>query len=638
MSGGQGRRALVFSGEGAIQPSPCPRRNRGLLRVANGGRAPRRLVHSSPFMRLIHFRSASKAAALAAASALFMPSAIAQVTFDVDSTADTPDAAPGDGVCADASGACSLRAAIQEANASTTPTVIQLQAGALYGLDRFGAGEDLADTGDLDVFSHVTILGRGATIDARGADRAFDVRYRYVLDVRDLALVNGSVVGESGGAIRNAGALLLDRCDVSASTAAGAGASGGAVFNDAGFVSVMRSRLSGCSATRAGGAIEANGGVTKVISSELTGNSTGPMPGNGGGLHITGVGTVEVRSTLVEDNSADREGGGLWNSAGGMMSVVLCEVRGNDALGTAADNGGGGLFNDGGLLEVRLCDVRDNHAPMGSGSGGGLFNNGGDLFLSLSNVEGNTANRAGGGVGALGGNTELFASQLVENTTGPMPGNGGGLHLTGAGTVSVLQCFVERNTATAEGGGLWNSAVGTLDIAGCSITGNRASGAAADQGGGGVFSDGGATTIARSLIAENEADGAAGSGGGVLNNLGQMTISDTRIIANSCSRAGGGVEAVVGTTRLVRVSLVDNVTGPTPGNGGGLHLTGAGLVEIDRSTVLGNLAANEGGGLWNSATGTMVVTLTAIAGNMAPVGPEVFNQGGTFTIDGVPVP
>jgi len=292
------------------------------------------------------------------------------------------------------------------------------------------------------------------------------------------------------------------------------------------------------------------------------------------------------------------------------------------------------------MLEVRLCEVRENHAPLGSGSGsgGGLFNNGGDLFLSLSSVAGNTANRAGGGVEALAGNTELFACQLVENATGPMPGNGGGLHVTGAGTVTVAQCTVERNTAAAEGGGLWNSAVGTLDISGCEITGNSASGAAFDQGGGGVFSDGGATTIALCLIADNVADGAAGSGGGVLNNLGQMTISDTRIIGNSCRRTGGGVEANLGTTRLERVLLLDNVTGSAPGNGDGLHLTGAGLVEIDRSAVRDNLAANEGGGLWNSATGTMVVTLTAIMGNMAPIGAEVFNQGGDFTIDGAPVP
>ena len=43
-------------------------------------------------------------------------------TFTVTSTADTPDANPADGVCGDASGACTLRAAISQANASANPS------------------------------------------------------------------------------------------------------------------------------------------------------------------------------------------------------------------------------------------------------------------------------------------------------------------------------------------------------------------------------------------------------------------------------------------------------------------------------------------------------------------------------------
>ncbi|MBV9468263.1 MAG: CSLREA domain-containing protein, partial [Abitibacteriaceae bacterium] len=41
--------------------------------------------------------------------------------FTVNSTADTSDANPGDGVCADRSGACTLRAAIQEVNTGPSP-------------------------------------------------------------------------------------------------------------------------------------------------------------------------------------------------------------------------------------------------------------------------------------------------------------------------------------------------------------------------------------------------------------------------------------------------------------------------------------------------------------------------------------
>ena len=44
--------------------------------------------------------------------------------FTVDSTADTVDASPGNGVCDDGSGNCTLRAAIQEANALPGPDTI----------------------------------------------------------------------------------------------------------------------------------------------------------------------------------------------------------------------------------------------------------------------------------------------------------------------------------------------------------------------------------------------------------------------------------------------------------------------------------------------------------------------------------
>src|SRR5215510_5652735 len=40
----------------------------------------------------------------------------AAAIFTVNSLGDTPDATPGNGTCADANGACTLRAALQEAN------------------------------------------------------------------------------------------------------------------------------------------------------------------------------------------------------------------------------------------------------------------------------------------------------------------------------------------------------------------------------------------------------------------------------------------------------------------------------------------------------------------------------------------
>lgn len=42
--------------------------------------------------------------------------------------------------------------------------------------------------------------------------------------------------------------------------------------------------------------------------------------------------------------------------------------------------------------------------------------------------------------------------------------------------------------------------------------------------------------------------------------------------------------------------------------------------------------------LWNSATGTLIATMLEVMGNTAPTGPDVFNDGGVFTLNGVPVP
>src|SRR5262245_49487475 len=50
-------------------------------------------------------------------------------TLTVDSTVDSVDASPGNGICADSLGRCTLRAAVMEANALGGPDTIVLPAG-----------------------------------------------------------------------------------------------------------------------------------------------------------------------------------------------------------------------------------------------------------------------------------------------------------------------------------------------------------------------------------------------------------------------------------------------------------------------------------------------------------------------------
>lgn len=423
--------------------------------------------------------------ALAGASLLAVPfvpgvagvagAQVGPTDFSVTTAVDSVDATPGDGVCADAQGECSLRAAIQEASAAGGSYRVFAGQFPTYELTLDGAGENDGASGDLDVDAVILLLGDGATVDALGADRAFDVSAQGELEVRNLDVVGGAPPsGESGGGYRSAGVLTLVGGSVAGNVAEGSGASGGGVFNDGGTLSVSGTTITGNEATRAGGGIEALDGETSLDRVTLSGNSTGPTPGNGGGFHLTGAGTVEVRRSTVVGNTASAEGGGLWNSAGGTMLVAHSAVSGNTASGDEADEGGGGLFNDGGVLDVVKTSITGNVADGAAGSGGGLFNDGGTMSVTWSAISSNTAVRAGGGVEADVGVTSLDGVVISYNETGDGPGNGGGVHVTGAGTVTVADSAVFRNGAANEGGGLWNSATGVFTVTGSVVGGNRA--------------------------------------------------------------------------------------------------------------------------------------------------------------------
>jgi CSLREA domain-containing protein len=94
--------------------------------------------------------------------ALLVPCVASALTFTVGATTDAADANLGDMLCAAVGGACTLRAAVQEANDTAGADTIVLPAGT-YALTHYGALEDAAATGDLDVTSDVTIEGAGAS-------------------------------------------------------------------------------------------------------------------------------------------------------------------------------------------------------------------------------------------------------------------------------------------------------------------------------------------------------------------------------------------------------------------------------------------------------------------------------------------
>ncbi len=476
-------------------------------------------------------------------------------------------------------------------------------------------------------------------------------------------VASGAGSDQGGGGVFNAGGTVkIDNAIISINKADGLAGSGGGIFNDAnGMVTVANSQVNGNVANRAGGGIEATAGTTTsldtvTLSSNVAGATSAlATPGNGGGLHITGNGNATITDGTVSMNTAAEEGGGIWNGTG-IMTIDGTTVTANTASGDGADQGGGGIFNAGGTVNVSNAFITLNTANGLAGSGGGVLNDaGGSVTFTDTEISGNIANRAGGGIEATAGtSTSLNAVTLVSNNVGvapavASPGNGGGLHITGDGNATITLGTVTSNTAAAEGGGLWNG-TGTMTIDGTNITSNTASGAGPDQGGGGVFNAGGAVNISNATISLNTADGAAGSGGGILNDAsGSITVTGTLISDNVANRAGGGIEVTgATTTTLTDVQIIGNNAGvvpsvAAPGNGGGVHITGAGSVVINGGSVNFNVAAAEGGGLWNSFTGTLIVQssllgATTILSNTAngddieQGGGGVFNDGGSILI------
>lgn len=204
-------------------------------------------------------------------------------TYVVDTTADTVDALEEDGVCADASGACSLRAAITTANTVPGLEEIELAAGS-YAVTLAGANEDDNETGDFDIKDVVVIRGQGAgqtIIDAAQLDRALHFpllmaapkfpRTPVISTFGDLSIRQGTA--DEGGAVWAGRPLRLERMILEGNSAATD--DGGAILCVEGCdLWITDSKLAANSAdASAGGAIfHGSGGILHVERSTLSGN------------------------------------------------------------------------------------------------------------------------------------------------------------------------------------------------------------------------------------------------------------------------------------------------------------------------------------------------------------------------------
>ncbi len=267
-------------------------------------------------------RSRRLAAVVALLLAAWASPALA-LEFDVDSTSDGGDLFHGDGVCRSLHGRCTLRAAIQEANALGGIHTILLEAGD-YEVEIPGVGEDAGATGDLDVTATIRIWGVGSeetsivgTFAPGSSDRLFDVREGADLTLVDLRVFGGFVTGKGGGLRAGDDAsVVLYRTRFERNFASEAG--GGVALDSPSdpatlivFESVFEENLASLPPLTggSGGAIHSNFSSVTLLDSTLDGNyatdhggalySAGPLVIEGCTIsHHTGVPDEPIASTI----------------------------------------------------------------------------------------------------------------------------------------------------------------------------------------------------------------------------------------------------------------------------------------------------------------------------------------------------
>jgi hypothetical protein len=508
-------------------------------------------------------------------------------------------------------GSGSLRDAVLQFNADTgtDDDTIQLEAGtyALTIPNVGGRHETAGLTGDLNLTqtSHRWIIqGTGSSGDNATVIDATQVQDRVFQIVNPGAQVVFQDLVIQGGLAQDDGAD-----GVQAGTT---DALGGGIFNNGGEVTldnvVVQNNV-------------ARGG--DAAARLATGYSA-----RGGGLYSTG-GALTVAGTTVANNQAT-------GGRGGDSS------RTDSFAGAGGSASGAGLYVSGGSLDISDSMVASNRATGGRGGDGGIYRT---TFGSTFFLGGSGGAAQGGGLYVNGSSLTVASSTIASNqgTAGPGGVNGyssrsdgGGLYISSnAGMPTVTGSALSDNSATY-GGGIEN--VGTLSVSTSTLSGNSATGAYSQfGGGGGIFNsygtltvsnstlssnsaglgggiyNSGMLTVSNSTLSGNSANGFFGDGGGIYN-VGMLMVSNSTLSGNSAEYFGGGIDHEGNIARNSTLTINNStLSGNSAGDGGGIFTYPPYLTNPVTLTNV-TLTANRGGGL-SAAYGSPVLHNTLIAGN-----------------------
>lgn len=305
--------------------------------------------------------------------------------FNVNSTGDEPDASAGNNTCATSGGACTLRAAIDEANANdargdtitfnipaTDPNCNANSKVCIITLSNGQLG--IIDDNDTPATDDLIIQGPGArtlTVSGNNASRVFRIEDNANATVSGLTITNG-----------NSSPDLF----------------GGGILNSGGTLTLANSTVSGNTAPHGGGIQNSSGSTLTLVNSTLSGNAatgTNTSPGEGGGIRDFS-GSVTLTNSTVSGNAASN-GGGIYTNDG-FVTLTNSTVSANVATGS----GGGIVGVDLGEVTLSNTIVASNSAPNNPNAGGSFNSQGNNLI-------GNTVDPLLGSLQNNGGPTNTHA-------------------------------------------------------------------------------------------------------------------------------------------------------------------------------------------------------------------------------------
>jgi CSLREA domain-containing protein len=279
-------------------------------------------------------------------------------TWTVNSTRDRVDFTPGDGICwtgfpaDDGAPECTLRAAVQEANARRFAIRryhhISLPAGVFLltilpnDLEEAQQARGTArsafavQTGDLDIDIDLGITGAGeglTIIDGGSHDRVFDVwsDVATIAGFQDLTIRRGFTTGPGGCVRHRGGATQVNLTRTTVEGCVSDNQVGGGMLSE-GYTLIEGATFRNNAAVR--GAGFENGQRALIYNSTFDSNSARPASftgGEGGGISNTSRAWLVVHGTTISNNFAGGDGGGILNQ--GSLTIINSTISQNRGTG-----------------------------------------------------------------------------------------------------------------------------------------------------------------------------------------------------------------------------------------------------------------------------------------------------------------